>query len=57
MQNRDQNYMPEGLIVMDEAYMGTPERGKKLGRSTERKKIAVAVLKWRAFIRYSFGPR
>ena len=45
MQDRDQNYMLEGLIEMDEAYLGAPKRGKKRGRGTERKKMAVAVSK------------
>ena len=45
MKDRDQNYMLEGLIEMDEAYLGAPKRGKKRGRGTERKKMAVAVSK------------
>ena len=48
MQDRDQNYMVEGLIEMDEAYLGAPKRGKKRGRGTERKKMAVAVARQRA---------
>ncbi len=39
MQDRDQNYMLEGLIEMDEAYLGAPKREKKRGRGTERKKM------------------
>ena len=34
--------MLEGIIEMDEAYLGAPKRGKKRGRGTERKKMAVA---------------
>jgi hypothetical protein len=45
MKDRDQNYMLEGIIEMDEAYLGAPKRGKKRGRGTERKKMAVAVSK------------
>lgn len=45
MQDRDQNYMLEGLIEMDEAYLGAPKRGKKRGRGTERKKMAVVISK------------
>ena len=29
-------YMLEGIIEMDEAYLGAPKRGKKRGRGTER---------------------
>ena len=45
MRERDQNYMLEGIIEMDEAYLGAPRRGKKRGRGTERRKMAVAVSK------------
>ena len=45
MKERDQKYMLEGIIEMDEAYLGAPKRGKKRGRGTERKKMAVAVSK------------
>ena len=45
MQDRDQNYMLEGLVEMDEAYLGASKRGRKRGRGTERKKMAVAVSK------------
>ena len=45
MRERDQRYMLEGLIEMDEAYLGAPKRGKKRGRGTERKKMAAAVSK------------
>lgn len=45
MHDRDQNYLLEGIIEMDEAYLGAPKRGKKRGRGTERKIMAVAVSK------------
>ena len=45
MLDRDRNYLLEGVIEMDEAYLGAPKRGKKRGRGTERKKMAVAVSK------------
>ena len=45
MKERDQNYLLEGIIEMDEAYLGAPKGGKKRGRGTERKKMAVAVSK------------
>ena len=45
MHDRDQNYLLEGIIEMDEAYIGAPKRGKKRGRGTDRQKMAVAVSK------------
>lgn len=45
MRERDQNYLLEGLIEMDEAYLGAPKSGKKRGRGTERQKMVVAVSK------------
>ena len=45
MHDRDQNYLLEGIIEMDEAYLGAPKHGKKRGRGTEREKMAVAVSK------------
>ena len=45
MHDRDQNYLLEGIIEMDEAYLGAPKRGKKRGRGTDRQKMAVAVSK------------
>ena len=45
MRDRDQNYVLQGIIEMDEAYLGAPKHGKKRGRGTERGKMAVAVSK------------
>ena len=45
MHDRDQNYLLEGVIEMDEAYLGAQKRGKKRGRGTDRQKMAVAVSK------------
>jgi len=45
MHDRDQNYVLQGIIEMDEAYLGAPKHGKKRGRGTEREKMAVAVSK------------
>ena len=45
MQERDQDYLLQGIIEMDEAYLGAPKSGKKRGRGTERAKMAVAVSK------------
>jgi hypothetical protein len=43
MHDLDQNYLLEGVITMDEAYLGASKHGKKRGRGTERTKMAVAV--------------
>ena len=43
MQEHDKSYLLTGIIEMDEAYLGAPERGKKRGRGTAREKMAVAV--------------
>lgn len=45
MHDRDQNYLLEGIVEMDEAYLGAPTRGKKRGRGTDRQKMAVAISK------------
>lgn len=45
MHDRDQNYLLKGIIEMDETYLGASKRGKKRGRGTERKKMAVMVSK------------
>ena len=45
MRDRDQNYLLNGVIEMDEAYLGAPKRGRKCGRGTTRKKMAVEVSK------------
>ena len=45
MHDRDQNYLLEGIVEMDESYLGAPKHGKKRGRGTEREKMAVAVSK------------
>lgn len=45
MRDRDQGYMLDGVIEMDESYLGAPKPGKKRGRGTERKKMVVAVSK------------
>lgn len=45
MQDRDQNYMLEGMMEMDEPYLSASKRGKKHGRNTERKKMIIPVSK------------
>ena len=42
MANRDRQYRLEGVVELDEAYFGAPDRGRK-GRSTRRVKALVAV--------------
>ena len=44
MSDRDKNYFLNGVIEMDETYLGAPKKGKR-GRGTERKKMSVAVSK------------
>ena len=43
--DRDQHYLLDGIIEMDEAYLGVSKHGKKRGRSTDQRKIAVMVSK------------
>ena len=45
MHDRDQEYMLQGIIEMDEAYLGASKHGKKRGRGTARQEMAVAVSK------------
>ena len=45
MRERDQHYMLEGIIEMDEAYLGAPKCGKKRGRGTERKRLSQNLCK------------
>lgn len=45
MSNRENKYLLDGIIEIDDAYIGTPSKGKKRGRGTEKMKIVVAVSK------------
>ncbi len=45
MRDRNQHYLLDGIIEMDEAYLGASKHVKKRGRGTDRQKIAVMVLK------------
>ena len=60
MGDRDKKYMLHGIIEMDEAYLGGPKQGKMHGRSTERKKMIVAISKARfdhsLFLRLKMVP-
>ena len=37
--DRDQHYLLDGIIEMDEAYLGASKHGKKRGRSTDQRKM------------------
>lgn len=45
MKNRDDKYMLEGVVELDDTYVGTSTHGKKRGRGTEKSKVIVAVSK------------
>ena len=43
MKNRDERYMLEDIVELDDTYVGTATKGKKRGRGTEKAKVIVAV--------------
>ena len=43
MKSRDDKYMLQGIIELDDTYIGTSTHGKKRGRGTEKAKVIVAV--------------
>ena len=45
MKIRDERYMLEGIVELDDTYVGTATHGKKRGRGTEKSKVIVAVAK------------
>lgn len=45
MRNRDDRYLLEGIVELDDTYVGTATHGKKRGRGTEKSKVIVAVAK------------
>lgn len=45
MHNRDDKYMLEGIVELDDTYVGTSTHGKKRGRGTEKASVIVAVSK------------
>lgn len=45
MRNRNGRYLLEGIVELDDTYVGTSTHGKKRGRGTEKSKVSVAVAK------------
>ena len=45
MKIRDERYMLEGIVELDDTYVGTATHGKKRGRGAEKSKVIVAVAK------------
>ena len=43
MKSRDERYMLQYVVELDDTYVGTATRGKKRGRGTEKAKVIVAV--------------
>ena len=47
MRQRDSRYLLEGIIEMDDGFLGGPDRGGKRGRGSKRPKIIIALSKTR----------
>ncbi len=45
MSNRENKYLLDGIVELDDTYIGTSDHGKKRGRGTTKMKIMVAVSK------------
>ena len=45
MSNRENKYLLDGIVELDDTYIGTSDHGKKRGRGTSKMKIMVAVSK------------
>ncbi len=45
MSNRENKYILEGIVELDDTYIGSSDHGKKRGRGTSKMKIMVAVSK------------
>ena len=45
MRSREERYMLDGIVELDDTYVGTATRGKKRGRGTEKARVIVAVSK------------
>ena len=45
MSNRESKYLLDGIVELDDTYIGTSDHGKKRGRGTSKMKIMVAVSK------------
>ena len=45
MKRREERYLLDGIVELDDTYLGAPTHGKKRGRGTEKIKIIVALSK------------
>ena len=45
MKCREKRYLLDGIVELDDTYLGAPTRGKKRGRGTEKVKLIVALSK------------
>ena len=45
MKCREERYLLDGIVELDDTYLGAPTHGKKRGRGTEKVKIIVALSK------------
>lgn len=45
MSQRDDNYLLNGIVEVDDTYFGKPKRGGKRGRGTKKTKVVIAVSK------------
>lgn len=43
MKNRDERYMLKGIVELDDAFFGAPQKGGKRGRGTKKTKVIVAL--------------
>lgn len=43
MSNRENKYILDGIVELDNTYIGSSDHGKKRGRGTSKMKIMVAV--------------
>nr|WP_080691435.1 transposase [Ruminococcus albus] len=45
MKCREERYLLDGIVELDDTYLGAPTHGKKRGRGTEKVKMIVALSK------------
>jgi hypothetical protein len=45
MKCREERYLLDGIVELDDTYLGAPTHGKKCGRGTEKTKMIVALSK------------
>lgn len=43
MQNRDEKYMLEGVVELDDSYFGSPSKNGRRGRGTDKMKVIAAL--------------